>query len=68
MLLKTKKQIIEWLENYGVKNYKLISDEKYGYLVNVNGPVYLSHKQLESIDVKFNIIKGHFNCGINKLV
>lgn len=28
MLLKTKKQIIEWLENYGVKNYKLIPDEK----------------------------------------
>lgn len=42
--------------------------KKYGYLVNVNGPVYLSHKQLESIYVKFNIIKGHFDCGINKLL
>lgn len=39
---KDKKQITNWLDKYGVKNYILIPDEKYGFVVDVNGSVDLS--------------------------
>ena len=67
MLLKNKVEIEEWLKINFVFDYKLISDEKYGYVVNVNYSVHLSDLNLKSIDVKFNIIKGSFYCCFNKL-
>ena len=68
MLLKYKVEIEEWLNKYHIKNYQLIEDEEYGYVVNVNGHVDLSHKKLKSIDVKFNRLNGFFDCSNNKLV
>ena len=67
MLLKNKIEIEKWLNKYKIKNYELIPDEKYGYVVNVNENVYLNNKNLKSIDVKFNIIHGDFDCSTNCL-
>ena len=67
MLLKTKIEIENWLNKYNIKNYSLIEDNKYGYIVNVNDSVYLSSKKLINIDVKFNKVNGGFFCFGNKL-
>ena len=67
MLLRNKIEIENWLNQYGITNYELIPDEKYGYVVNVLGYVDLIGKNLESIEVKFNIIDGNLNCSENKL-
>ena len=39
---KDKQQIINWLDAYEVKNYKLVPDEKYGFFVDVNNDVDLN--------------------------
>lgn len=67
MLLKTEIGIKKWLEKYGIFNYELIPDEKYGYIVNINNPVFLGYNNFKSIDIKFNIINGYFDCSNNKL-
>ena len=67
MLLRKKEEIEAWLNKYQIKNYKLIEDQKYGYIVDVNDNVILYNKSLKSIDIKFNIVKGSFNCMINEL-
>ena len=67
MLLRNKKEIEEWLNKYHIKNYELIADDKYGYVVNVDSNVDLTGDDLKSIDVKFNIIKGYFDCSCNRL-
>ena len=66
-LFNKKKDIINWLEKYEVKNYTLIKDREYGYVVDVEGYVNLYDKKLSKIKVKFNHIQGHFLCGLNKL-
>ena len=67
MLLKKKEEIENWLNQYNIKNYKLIEDQEYGYIVNVNDHVNLYGNNLISIDVKFNEIKGNFDCSVNLL-
>ena len=67
MLLKNKIEIEKWLNKYNIKNYELFEDKEYGYIVNVNGSVNLYTKNLKSIEVKFNIVKGDFLCNNNKL-
>ena len=67
MLLINKLGIEKWLNQYGITNYELILDEKYGYVVNVNNDVNLFEKELKIIDVKFNKVYGWFNCSYNKL-
>ena len=67
MLLKNKLEIEEWLNKNHVHSYELIEDDEYGYVVNVNSFVKLNHKKLKSIDVKFNIVKGWFDCSYNEL-
>ena len=62
-----EKQIVDWLNEYKIKKYKLVPDKKYGFIVNVNGDVNLSDKNLINIPVKFNTVKGDFNCDDNKL-
>ena len=64
---KDKQKIINWLDEYEVKSYTLIRDEKYGFIVNINGDVYLSDKSLTNIPVKFGEITGVFYCRRNKL-
>ena len=39
---KDKQHIINWLDKYGVKKYTLISDKKYGFVVDVNNDVDLN--------------------------
>lgn len=34
-LLKNKDNIIHWLNEHKIKDYHLIEDEKYGYIVNI---------------------------------
>ena len=67
MLLKEKENIEMWLNKYGVKNYTLIKDEKYGYVVNTSSHVILSEKKLYNLNVKFNEVNGDFICSHNLL-
>ena len=67
MLLRKKEEIESWLNKYNIKDYKLIEDEKYSYVVNVNSCVHLFKKKLKNIKVKFNEINGYFNCNMNEL-
>ena len=62
-----KQKIINWLDEYEVKNYKLVPDKQYRFVVNVNGDVNLSDKKLINIPVKFSEVKGFFYCSYNKL-
>ena len=65
---KDKQQIIDWLDKYQVKNYTLIPNEKYGFVIDVSGDVDLRSRKLFNIPVKFNkIIKG-FDCSNNNLI
>ena len=64
---KDKQQIINWLDEYDVKNYKLVLDKQYRFVVNVTGDVGLSDKKLINIPVKFSEVKGFFYCSYNKL-
>ena len=68
MLLRKKEEVEAWLNQYLIKNYELIPNEKYGYIVNVYGSVNLFNNNLESIDVKFNEIKENFLCNNNCLI
>ena len=65
---KDKQQIINWLDKYEVKHYTLIPDEKYGFVIDVNGDADLSDKNLINIPVKFNEINGSFFCSKNQLI
>ena len=67
MLLKEKQEIEQWLNKYDIKNYELIDNKEYGYVVNVNESVNLTKKKIKKIEVKFNEINGDFNCSNNKL-
>ena len=62
-----KSKIIAWLEKYQISKYQLVPDELYGYVVDVNGDVDLSNWNMEFIPVKFNIVKGYFDCSYNQL-
>lgn len=67
VFFKEKKQIENWLILQKVKDYTLIKDKNYGYVVDVQADVHLSKRDLEFIPVKFNVIKGSFCCDGNKL-
>ena len=62
-----KQKIINWLEKHQVKNYILVPDEKYGFVIDVNGDADLSDQNLINIPVKFNKISGYFGCSNNQL-
>ena len=62
-----KQQIIAWLKKHKVKNYTLVPDEQYGFIVNAIGDVDLSDRKLFSIPVKFNAVTGGFYCSNNRL-
>ena len=68
MLLRKKEEIETWLNKYLIKNYELISNEEYGYIVDVNTDVDLSCYQLDYLKVKFNVVNGSFNCSFNELI
>jgi hypothetical protein len=62
-MLKTKEEIIEWLNKYGVEDYTVNED----LTVNVDGYVDLSFKKLKSIDIQFNKVSADFFCIYNEL-
>ena len=62
-----KQQIINWLDKHEVENYILVPDEKYGFVVNVNGNCSLCDKNLITIPIKFNNVNGNFYCYGNQL-
>lgn len=64
---KTKKEIEDWLNEHKVENYTLIPDEKYGFVVDVNGSVDLFGLNLKCIPIKFNMVTGDFYCSDNNL-
>lgn len=66
-LLSDRKYIINWLNQYDIKNYELVEDAEYGYVMNVAHSVNLCKIQLTKIEVKFNIVEGYFNCSKNSL-
>lgn len=43
--LKIQDEIIQWLDNHGIKNYTLIPDETYGFVIDVDGDVNISKKK-----------------------
>ena len=64
---KEEQKIINWLDKYEVKNYKLLPDEQYGFIVNVTGYVDLSDEKFLSIPIKFSEVTGSFNCSNTKI-
>ena len=62
-MLKTKEEIIVWLDKYGVENYTINED----LTVNVNDSVNLIENNLKSIDVQFNVVSRNFFCNNNQL-
>ena len=67
MLLRKKEEIEKLLNHYHIYQYELISNEEYGYVINVNGNVIINNYNLKSIPFKFNKINGSFNCSHNQL-
>lgn len=72
-LLREKQEIMDWLDKHNVKRYKLIEDNKYGYVVNVRTSVILKKETMQDrqIKVKFNCVMGDFNCtgsGLESLI
>jgi len=66
-LFNTKPDIKNWLDRYGVKNYTLIPDETYGFVVDVAANVRLSQKNLQALGVQFRVVSGDFFCQNNQL-
>lgn len=66
-LLNNKKEITQWLDKLHIKNYELVPNREYGYVVNVEGAVNISRASLDCIAVKFNYVTEHFFCYGNKI-
>ena len=62
-MLTTKREIIEWLEKYQIKNYTVNDD----LTVDVDGGVYLNSKNLKEIPFQFGNVGSYFNCCYNQL-
>jgi hypothetical protein len=62
-MLKTKEQIIDWLNHHKIENYVINQD----LTVDVNGKVNLSHKNLKDFPIQFGLVKNEFDCSYNKL-
>jgi len=60
---KQKQEIKLWLQQYGIKKYKILPDMS----VDVDGNVTLFHSHLTSIPFQFNQVNGNFTCAVNEL-
>jgi len=65
--LQTRPDITAWLDHHQIQNYTLVLDEQYDFIVDVNGTVNLSDKNLHTIPIKFNHVTGSFFCSRNHL-
>ncbi len=61
-LYSTQKDIEAWLKKQGVERYSLVADKTYGFVVNSETSVYLNDRPLKEIKVKFNEVRGFFDC------
>src|SRR3990167_6951937 len=61
--MKTKKQIKQWLDEMGVKDYTINKN----LIVDVEGDVNLSHKKLKKFPVQFGKVRRNFYCSYNQL-
>lgn len=64
---KNKQDIINWLDEYEITSYTLITDEKYGFVIDVSDDVELEGKDLNFIPVKFRKVSRNFSCHNNQL-
>jgi hypothetical protein len=62
-VLKTEAQIKAWLDEMEITDYTINPD----LTVDVNGNVYLWHKNLVYIPIQFGQVSGHFYCNDNQL-
>jgi hypothetical protein len=62
-MLTNKEYIKNWLDEYEITNYNINED----LTVDVDGDVWIDNRNLTEIPVKFNIVKGDFNCNNNQL-
>ena len=60
---KDNSDLIEQLDQFGIKNYTINEDGT----IDVEGNVYLSNKDLTKIPFKFGKVTGHFYCYSNQL-
>ena len=61
-MLKTKDEIIQWLDKYKIEKYTVNDD----LTVDVDGSVWVSNKFISIIPIKFNLVTGYFLCSMNK--
>lgn len=66
-LYNKKEDIINWLEEYNIKNFQLIENSQYGFVVDVLDNVNIYGQKIKEIRVKFNFIKGEFDISGNQL-
>jgi hypothetical protein len=62
-MLKTKKEIKDWLDTYKITRYRINDD----LTVDVDGNVNLTGKDLYELPVQFNKVNGYFWCDHNYL-
>jgi hypothetical protein len=68
--LKTTNEIDNWLKNYNINNYKILTNYQSQfcpYVVDVDEDVDISYQNLKIIPIKFRIIYGYFDCSYNQL-
>lgn len=65
--LKYSSDIEAWLRSQAIKDYQLIPDIQFGFMVDVCASVDLSDKSHTFIPVKFNRIEGNFLVSHNEL-
>ena len=62
-MFKTKKQIIQWLDEMSIKDYVINKN----LTVDVEGNVDLLYKELKEFPVQFEKVGGYFFCSNNQL-
>lgn len=58
----------EWIDFLKIKNYFITENKAGEKIVNVDGNVDLSDKDLEEIPIKFGIVRGNFDCSNNLML
>ena len=62
-MLKTKEEIINWLNKYKIENYTVNED----LTVDVNDDVDFYKRKIKAIPIQFNKIVGYFDCSYCEL-
>lgn len=62
-----KSDIVTWLHKYKIKDFRLVPDEQYVFVVDVYQDVNLFLKKLTHLPVKFRHVHNNFSCSFNQL-